>query len=157
MARRGLNEATLRDFFLGKISSCVLGREAEEAVEQLDAIRSNVYIHDMDTTFEVTREMALWLCEAAIDGGILPNQLRAIGFMLQASDRFEWDAARDPVLSAVFDDWAFPEISSPLTSENLGRCKRRLLGLEPYPVRPTLDPPTSRQGRLTSRVEKKWF
>jgi len=114
-----------------------------------------IEIEDMETDFEVTRPMLVSLCDAVLSGQLPAEELSTIGFALAASDRFSWD--REDLVGAVIYDWSCPEISYPLTRDNVERFRNWLLELEPYPPRPFSLAPANEEGRLISRTEKKWL
>lgn len=156
--REGLNESTLRDFFLGKIGAPTLAAQAARAVERIDDIRRNVYIRDMDTDFELTPEMAVSLCDAVLAGELQPDHLKTIAFALMVSDHFTWDGDAQPVLAETIEDWAAPEINYRLTPENMARFKRWLLRIESPPEK--REPPSDARReavRLVLQTEKKWL
>jgi hypothetical protein len=132
-----LNESTLRDFFLGKVTPSVLAEEVANAVEQLDEIRQNIYIRDMESDFLISREMLVSLCDAVLAGQLPAAALEPIAFALMASDRFDWK--EDDLLVDVLFDWSFPQGNYPLTSLNIERFRRWLVGSEPKPERPALN------------------
>jgi hypothetical protein len=128
-----MKERVLRDFFKGEISADELEKDLLGAQKILSAIHSSWHIEDMDEEFEVSREMLIAVCDAVLKGVIKPENLRAIGFALQASDHFTWDGGTEPVLANVIADWSCPEINYPLTVENTTRFRRWLSGEEEYP------------------------
>ncbi|MBI3670301.1 MAG: hypothetical protein HY237_11030 [Acidobacteria bacterium] len=146
-----MNESTLRDFFLGKVPASVLAEEVANAAEQLDEIRQNIYIRDMESDFLISREMLVSLCDAVLAEQLPEAALQTIAFALMASDRFDWE--EDDLLTDVLWDWSAPEINYPLTPVNIERCKRWLLGSEPKPERAPLSAEAA-PGRLIQEMHK---
>lgn len=94
--------------------------------------------------------MALRVCECAINGQLLPENMRLLAFIIITSEHFAW--GDDELLAEVLYDWSCPEVNYPLTPENLVRFKRWLDETEPYPARPATPPPPS--GTLTRLIRK---
>jgi hypothetical protein len=51
----------------------------------------------MDTDFVATTNIAVRLCDAALNGELMSGALQTIGFALMASDKFHWNADEDVV------------------------------------------------------------
>ncbi len=149
-----MREIVLRDFFLGKAAPEELAKDVLGSVKQVGPIKYVVEIEDMEEMFPVTREMLVALCDAVLSRKFPAHELSAIGFALEASDRFTWDG--EDLMGRVIDDWACPEINYPLTLENVQRFKNWLLELDPYPTKPALGPSSKRE-RLIIVWEKKFL
>jgi hypothetical protein len=146
-----LRESTIRDFFLGATTAAKLDEQAAGCVENIDSVTQDVHLNrDVDADFPLDRGCLIKLCDAVLNGELSPTSLATIAFALHATDRFVWDGDQDDTLAAIVDDWASPELFYPLTPHNLERCRRWLLGTEPYPQTPDT-PGASGTGRLISR------
>lgn len=149
---RPLCESTLRGFFLDEVTATELRERVASCVEHLNATEHVVHLRrDLSADFPVTRSHLLKLCQSALDGDLPPDALPIIAFALHATDHFLWDSDEDEVLAAVLSDWSAPEICYPLTTPNLKRFQRWLLGTEAYPRPPLQASKTPRSdGRLIS-------
>jgi hypothetical protein len=87
-----------------------------------------------------------------IVGDLTPDALHTIGFVLEASDRFQWDGEEDEVLANVIGDWSCPEINYQLTIENVHRFRAWLTRTEQYPAKPI---PKRPRGKVVFVMEKK--
>jgi hypothetical protein len=106
----------------------------------------------MGEQFTATRPMLISLCDVVLAGSLPPQELRTIGFALEASDKFEWDGDVDDLVASVVADWSCPEINYPLTLENIARFRAWLTGAAPYPIKPSQS--VKFGGRLISMTEK---
>jgi len=149
-----MKEAVLRDFFAGKTTADKLARDVRGAIKQVSAVDSFVSVEDMDTQWTITQPMLVSLCDAVLDGKLPTESLHQIGFMLVASDHFDWQ--EDDLMSNVIHDWSCPEVNYPLTEQNVARFKRWLLEEEPYPAKPVGRQTGSGEARIMSRLEKRW-
>jgi len=127
-----MSESVLRDFFQGRVSAQDLTADVSGSVERISAITSLHRISDMDGQFALSRQMLVSLCDAVLTGGLPPPMLQPIVFALLASQHCDWE---DNLISNVLSDWSCPEINYPLTTETVGKFKRWVLELEPYPER----------------------
>ena len=148
-----MREETLRRFFQGEATALDLAKDIAGSTKRFSSIASQVDIEDMDTAFCVTRPMLISLVDAVLAGSFPPDALGTIGFALEASDKFVWDADGDDLLAGVIADWSCPEVNYPLTLENIAKFRAWLAGDEPYPVRPI--EVATRGGRLISLQQKK--
>jgi hypothetical protein len=148
-----MREEILRRFFQGEATASELAKDVAGSTKKVSKLISRVGIEDMDTCFTVTRPMLISLCDAVL-GRVLPaEELRTIGFALQASDKFEWDGDEDELVAEVIADWSCPEINYPLTLENIVQFRNWLIEAEPYPSKPNQN--VEFDGRLISITEKK--
>jgi len=148
-----MREEILKRFFEGKADSSELAKDVTGTTKHLSKLVSRVHIEDMYGSFTVTRPMLIALCDAVLAGPLPVEELRTIGFALQASDAFEWDSDVDDLVAEVISDWSCPEVNYPLTLENIARFRNWLTGAEPYPTRPKQS--VDFNGRLISFTEKK--
>ncbi len=118
-----VKEETLRAFFNGGTDAEALDREAVESSSQVGRV-VRYRVEDMDEDFEVTREMLLKLCDAFLSGALSPKGLEAVGFMMEASDRFDW---ADSTITEVLGRWSSPEIEGAITEESVARCRELLV------------------------------
>lgn len=121
-----MDEQVLRDFFVGDASGQDLAANVHGSVSHPRNKISIVHIGEMNDEFTVTREMAVKLCDAVLNGDLPPKDLATIGFALIAFDHFAWD--EDDLIANVVADWSCPEINYPLTLENIARFKTVALG-----------------------------
>jgi len=129
-----MREEVLARFFEGKASPAELARDLKGSERRASDVERIVKIEDMQEEFEVTRAMAMALCDAVLSEQLAPNTLATIGFALMASDKFTWDG--EDVVGEVIADWACPEINYALTMDNIRKFRTWLTGREPYPEKP---------------------
>jgi hypothetical protein len=150
-----MREQMLRDFFEGRTSAAELAGDVKGSTST-SGILSKVSVEDMSEQFPVSSTMAVRLCDAVLSGELPAANLQTIGFVLIASDRFEWDGDKDEVLASVISDWATPEINYPLTIENVRKFRSWLTREEPYPTKPPLSKADGNaSGHVISITEKK--
>jgi hypothetical protein len=125
-----MKEAVLAKFLSGESAASALAADLAGS-EVADGIRRYVRIEDMNAEFNVTREMAVRLCDVVLRGELEPQALRLIGFALVTSDRFTW--TEDDVLGAVLADWSCPEVHLALSIENVAKFRSWLDGSALYP------------------------
>jgi len=145
-----MNESSIRDFFLGKLPPELLAKEAQAAIEPVDAITTKVHVREMDDSFIIGRDMAVRLCDAVLADEMAPHLLQPLAFALIGADSFTWD---DELLGDVLFDRSAPEINYPLTQENIQRFRRWLLEEEPYPQH-AASAWQPREGSVISRLIK---
>ena len=148
-----MREEILRRFFLGEVTGTELAKDIAGSEKRLDEIAIAVEIEDMAGELAVTRRMLMALCDAVLSGSLPPDALGTIGFALMASDKFSWNTDDDELVSDAIADWSAPEISFPLTIENVKRFRTWLMGVEPYPNKPTRT--ATREGQIISVREKR--
>jgi len=83
-----VQEDVLRRFFLGDVGADVLAEDLKGALVPKGAKTTVHPIKDMEVEFEVRPEHLVRVCDAVLAGVIRTDELRAIGFCLEASDRF---------------------------------------------------------------------
>ncbi len=130
-----MQEEVLKQFFEGKVSAEELAADVAGSTKSVGGVVSYQKVEEMESEFGVNRGMLIKLCDAVLEGRLAPELLHEIGFALNASDRFVWDADEDDLQSDLISDWSCPEISYPLTIENIRRCRAWLTNEEPYPVK----------------------
>ena len=163
-----MREEILKRFFQGEITGTDLAKDVAGSAKEVTDLESipnldipgskvgkyvSVEIEDMEEEFVVTRSMLLSLCDAVLSASLPTDALATIGFALEASDKFGWDADVDELVANVIADWSCPEVNYPLTIENMKRFRAWLTGAEPYPSKPT--GMATREGRTVSVTEKK--
>jgi hypothetical protein len=131
-----MHEQVLRGFFEGIVPAAELASNVANSVRQTGPLSGDVVIVDMPDEFVVRPEHAVRLCDAVLNGELPAKSLCAIGFALQASDKFYWDGDENEVLANVIADWSCPEVNYPLSEENVRRFRSWLLGKEAYPEKP---------------------
>lgn len=126
-----MHEATLRDFFVGRIDAKSL---AEDLIDACTVAPSMTFhnIVNMDSTFAVESSHLVKLCDAVLNGLLSAEKLESIGFCLVASDTFEWNSSTPDgtLLAETIHDWAAPEINFPLTRSNVLKFRHQLLTKE---------------------------
>lgn len=127
-----MKESRLAEFFRGEITAHDLAVDIQGSEEKADAVRRNIFIDEMPHQFDVTRGMAVELCDAVLSGDLKPECLRIIGFALITSDGFTW--AEDDLLANIFHDWACPEVNYELSLANTERFKSWLEGRSECPA-----------------------
>lgn len=94
-------------------------------------------IKDMSEDFEVRPEHLIRVCDAVLSGEIEAKYLEAIGFCIAASDHFEYDTdtPEGNLVGETVLDWSEPRVNYPLTIENVGKFRERLMtGRDPFAV-----------------------
>jgi hypothetical protein len=147
-----MREEVLRQFFEGELTAKELAQDVAGSIKKTGSRISTLSIENMDRDLKVTTEMALRLCDAVLSGELPANDLHAIGFALQASERFQWNGDEDDVLAEVLADWSCPEANYPLNLDNVRRFRDWLTRAEPYPAKPPIG---STRGRIISVTKKK--
>jgi hypothetical protein len=124
-----VQEDVLRRFFLGEAGPDVLAEDLKGALVSRGPKTTVHPIKDMSVEFEVRPEHLVRACDAVLAGVIPAAQLSAIGFCLEASDRFVWDGDSEPgaLVANTAADWSSPEINFPLTIENVQKFRDRLV------------------------------
>lgn len=123
-----MKEVVLKKFFEGSldIDALVADLSGSSAAEN-DV--SHIRIQDMDDEFVVRSEHLVKICNAALSNKLSSFDLKNIGFCLQASDKFEWDADTDDgarVADIVFF-LSVPTINYELNQYNIGLFKSLLI------------------------------
>ena len=124
-----MHEAALRDFFEGKADLTALQRDLAGITTRTSHDLFTHRIVDMDSGFMVSAAHLIALCDAVLAGDLPPQELRVIGFALQASDRFQWDfdSPEGERIGETLADWSSPEINYPLTLGNVAKFRHRLV------------------------------
>ncbi|HBE72266.1 MAG TPA: hypothetical protein DDW52_29380 [Planctomycetaceae bacterium] len=119
-----MHEAILCDFFTGDADAETLANDLRGAIIS-DGLVACHPIVNMDREFAVTASHLAALCDAILKNTISPDDLRAIGFCLIASEAFEWDAdtTDGERVAEVCNHWSSPEVHFPLTLENVQKWK----------------------------------
>ena len=153
-----MNEAKLRDFFLGKATAAELAADLVGTVEQRSRDVRVVHIQDLpsDEEFTITAPMMVRLCDAVLAGEIPGPALEPIAFAVVASDHLHW-AEDDELVPRVLYAWASPEINWELTPENVQMFRQWFAGEVQPPPEPELSPDGLSGGRFLSRTDKAWI
>lgn len=128
-----MREVVLRRFFEGAAAPAEL---ASDLVGSLDPRGSGITYHpivDMQSDFTVRGAHLVRVCDAVLGRQLQPGVLKAIGFCLLASDRFDWDGD-DPDgarVAEVAHEWFCPEVNYPLSPKNVGQWRTYLVGGTP--------------------------
>jgi hypothetical protein len=128
-----MHETTITDVLLGRRPAADLNAEALNSIERVDAVHERIHVDAPGRPFEVSREMLLRLCDAALAGELEAIALRAIAFAIVTSDDLVWS---DDLVAEILHDWSAPEVNLSLDNENLRRFREWLALEQPYPERP---------------------
>jgi hypothetical protein len=114
-----MREIVLRQFFEGVASEQQLASDVSGSLERGNETR--VCIERMNSEFHVEPTHLVRVCDAVLSGVLEPSSLAVIGFALQASDVFVWDGSTEggERVAETSADWSAPEISFPLTVEDV--------------------------------------
>ena len=129
-----MQEETLQQFFLEEIDSQDLQDVVQDELDRdKDEEPSYHYqFRDMDSVHFLEPYDLERLCDAVIDGILVPKALPLIAEMLFQSEKFEWE---DDLVSDVCSFWLESDRNYPLESKDSIRAFRRWLkGEEPVPV-----------------------
>lgn len=124
-----MHESVLRDFLIGVQPATALKKDLSGAVVQTSSNTFTQRIVTMEEEFVVTREHALRLCDAVLDGALDAKDLEPVAFCIIASDqfRFEDDSPYNERVLETLHDWDSPEINYVLTRATVEKFKKRLL------------------------------
>jgi len=124
-----VQEDVLRRFFLGATGADVLAEDLKGAQVPKGPKTTVHPIVDMDIEFEVRPEHLVRVCDAVLAGAIQVDDLKAIGFCLEASNHFLWDGDSESgaLVANTAADWCSPEINFPLTVSNVQKFRDRLI------------------------------
>jgi len=119
----------LKSFFEGKLSGPGLGEQVRHWIIR-DYRSEHIDIHAVpDDLFVVTGDHLVALCDATLNGDLLPTQLETIASIFVTSEVFVWNLENlpnDPV-NKVIHAWDMPDINYPLTHDAVMRFRRFLL------------------------------
>jgi len=153
-----MNEAKLRDFFLGKATARELAADLVGTVQQRSRDVRVVHIQDLpsEEEFTITAPMMVRLCDAVLEGELPGPALEPIAFAVIASDHLRW-ADNDDLVGRVLYAWASPEINWELTPENIQMFRQWFTGEVQPPPEPEVSPDDMAGGRFLGRTEKAWI
>ncbi|MEM6471875.1 MAG: hypothetical protein AAF802_20110 [Planctomycetota bacterium] len=122
-----MNEATLRDFFVGDATLSELVADLRGTISHGSDVMRHAII-DMDTEFAVQSSHLARICDAFLDGTLNHDDLCAIGFCIVASDNFDYDTDCDDGtrVADVAIDWSTPEINFPIDADHVAKWKHYL-------------------------------
>lgn len=151
-----MREATLRDFFAGKLPAGTVAAEVRDAVEPQGKTGRRVYIEDLPAGEEltVTAGMLVKLCDAALEGSLSCSALEIIAFAIIASEHMRPDVD-DELVTRVLYDWAVPDVNWELTDGSVRMFRDWLTRAALAPSEPDVTPDSlSAMGflRRTSKV-----
>lgn len=124
----------MRHYFTGEVGAAELKADLQGALQQVEGVEEE-RIEDMDEDFQVTAGHLVALCDDVLAGRLAAEDLHAIGLCLAASTHFTWDAhdAGGKRVGLTIAEWSAPEHGRPLTRDNIGRFRQRLLmGGDPF-------------------------
>lgn len=128
-----MNETTITEVLQGQRPAPDLNAEALNSIERVDSVRERIHVVPLGRPFEVSREMLLRLCDAALAGEVEAIALRATAFAIVTSDDLSWS---EDLVGEILQDWSSPEVNLPLGNENLRRFREWLALEQPYPEKP---------------------
>ncbi|MDF2430930.1 MAG: hypothetical protein JWP44_561 [Mucilaginibacter sp.] len=122
-----MHEEVLRDYFDNKIPTDVLYMDVDssEIKTSNDVITINVNQIVNGSEYRIDRNHLIKLCNDAIIGSIKSSHLTTIAYALICSEFFTWN--EDDIIATVIFDWDNPEISFPLTINNLEKWRSYLI------------------------------
>lgn len=119
-----MHEASLRNFFLGRITAFELAKEMKQSIIETGKDADGDCLEDLPVTLRVTREMLTALLDGVLDSHLPPEALDEIASILVESVFFTWE---DKIITDVLDTCATPE---PLDHGALAELKA-MLGKSP--------------------------
>jgi hypothetical protein len=124
-----MHELILKDYFLGVVDESRLDKDLEGSVVRTSFDVITHYVNPMDSAFRVEPAHLVKLCDAVSSGKLDAEHLELIGYCLVASDNFFWDEGSRPgeLVAETAYAWSSPEINYPLTPENIGKFRERLI------------------------------
>jgi hypothetical protein len=123
-----MKEKTLKDFFEGYITAYDLADDLSDIKDRKNFDIADYYVRDLKEEYEITSECLIKICDAVLNGTIVPNLLEAIGFCLIASDYFSWDGDTPDgfKVSEITSWWSAPKINYQLNEESVKKFKQFL-------------------------------
>ena len=124
-----MQESILKDYFLGVVDESRLSEDLEGSVVQTSFDVITHYVDPMDSDFRVEPVHLVKLCDAVLSGVLQAEHLELIGYCLVASDHFFWEEGSKSggLVAETAYDWSSTEINYPLTFENIGKFRERLI------------------------------
>jgi hypothetical protein len=151
-----MHESILRDFLIGTAPATALKKDLAGVVVQTGSDVFTQYVTPMKEELLITRDHALKLCDAVLDGSLAPEDLEPIAFCIIASDQFQFEDDT-PYNERVLDtlhDWDSPEINYVLTRATVEKFKLRLLTGKSTFTREDITPPERRSSRRTVELKQ---
>jgi hypothetical protein len=129
-----MNEASIRDFFEGRLAPAQLDSAWASAftVEPRSdgsIVRRLGSVEPLASPFQLVPDHVASLIDATMNGSLSLDALAAVCFAIEASDTFEWDADThdgDRVAKGLFL-LSSPEVNYPLTPSVLAKIRRYVL------------------------------
>ena len=123
-----MHETTLKAFFEGHCSAEELREDLKGSLLHGRDVTHHRIV-DMPGEFQILSDHLVRVCEAVLAGQIEPEDLKAIGFCIAASDSFTWDSDTPggDAVSEMAHWWSSPEINFELNLENARMFRDRLL------------------------------
>jgi hypothetical protein len=128
VAKNIMKETILKKFFEGKVSEDDLLSDLSNSVSTSGDV-THFRIDDMNSKFTVLSSHLIKVCNSFLSDKLQPEDLKAIGFCLEASDSFQWDAESEDgrrVADIVFF-LSSPEINYELNKSNILLFKKLLI------------------------------
>lgn len=101
-----MQEASLRNFFLGQITAFELAKEMKQSIIRAGNDEDEDTEENLTGVFRVTREMLTALLDGVLDSHLPPEALDEIASLLVESVFFTWE---DKTITEVLDTCATPE------------------------------------------------
>jgi len=119
-----MHEASLHNFFLGRITAFELAKEIKQAIIETGKNADEDCAENLPGTLRVTRKMLTALLDGVLYNHLPPEALDEIASILVDSEFFTWE---DNTITEVLDTCATPE---PLDHGDLSELKA-MLGKSP--------------------------
>lgn len=130
-----MRESLLRDFLRGSGDAAALAEGLEDVLGRGPLVSGSNLILDLEEEVSVGPEDLIRLCDATLDGGLDPDDLRAAARFLVAAAHFTWDetAPAGGLVAQVLREWSDPQSHYPMTTGNLRRYRQGLVaGTHPF-------------------------
>jgi hypothetical protein len=126
-----MHELILKQYFEDELPIEILAADVKntQRKETYDTTSVNVNQIQDNGTYQVKREHLLKLCNEAISGNLILEDINSIALALVFSEYFVWDSktVEGEIIETVVYDWDSPEINFPLTIENMLLWRHYLL------------------------------
>ena len=123
-----MKEAILRDFFLGNTSIEDLAKDLSGSIEKRSMDSYNILIEDMKEKFDVFPEGLIKICDEYLRGKLSEENIKVIGFAMEASDFFYWDSDTEEGMriTDTINCWSSPEINYKINDTTMKKFRTLL-------------------------------
>ncbi len=121
-----MKERVLVAFMEGRASPAELAADLADAYQTQSEDCLALVVEFAADRHVVTKAMMLRVCDAVLDGRLLPALLEPIGDCLMLSETFEFDEPDRELLADVAHYWGSPEICYPLDVEHVAAFREWL-------------------------------